>query len=127
MIIKHCDPKNGTCYFSAETFITKTLFPNEKREAFIPEKENYIIDDINSFDCGRSAEHYNSIMSEIQDLTGWNYCPIEFIFNGNNYNSLDKVIAILAKTKNSNEHKVYVFEDCVWLMTDDGKTIERLI
>ena len=129
MIIKHCDPKNGTCYFNAETFITKILFPNKEVENFKPnpEKEINIIDDINSFDYKRNGDAYNEIMSRVQNLTGWDYCPIEFVFNGNDYDDLNKVIAILAKTKNANEHKIYVFEDYVWLMTDEGKTIERLI
>ena len=129
MIIKHCDPKNGTCYFNAESFITKTLFPNEEREVFKPdpERKSYRIDDISSFDYNRDADAYNAIMLQVQNLTGWCYCPIEFVFNGDDYNDLNKVIAILAKTKNTNEHKVYVFEDYVWLMTDDGKTIEKLI
>lgn len=129
MIIKHCDPKNGTCYLNAESFITKILFPNKETEIFMPdpERKSFRIDDISSFDYDRDADAYNAIMKRVQDLTGWRYCPIEFVFNGDNYDDLNKVIAILAKTKNPNEHKVYVFEDYVWLMTDDGKTIEKLI
>ena len=129
MVIKHTDIKNGTCYFYAENFITKTLFPNKEAEDFKPDPERkiYLIDNITSFDYDRNADAYNQIMSRVQKMTGWNYCPIEFVFNGKDYNELNKVIAVLAKTKNTNEHKVYVFEDYVWLMTDDGKTIEKLI
>lgn len=131
MILKHEDQKNGACYWSADEFVVKRL--SIKKSEFSTETPTHTIDgDPTDYDFGRNSDEYNSVLRVVQRETGWDFCNVHFVIKKDYSEILTDegrfvpLIAVFPKTKRK-ESDVLVFSDWTWLMTDNGKTIEKLI
>lgn len=117
MVIKHYDPKNGQIFLTADEIATHTISGIGLYENF----NQLLYKDAEELYCAQ----YNHILEKIQKITGWKDRKVNFYMN-TPFEKIGTFIVIYPKTKNK-EQDIWVFNEYVYLMTDEGKTIEKLI
>lgn len=67
---------------------------------------------------------YNHFLHKLQDITDMKHTPMKFE-TGTEYENLKRIIVISPFSKNK-EHDIIVTDHTTYIMTDDGKTIEKI-
>jgi hypothetical protein len=117
MVLKIMAKNGQSTYISAEEFIVHKTFVGDTYKNFI---SHYKEPDINYYN-----EKHNVMVRKIHELTGMDNQIIDFMINCE-FEALDMICCIYPKSKGK-EHNIIVTNQLTFLMSDDGKTIERLI
>jgi len=117
MILKIMSKEGQSNYTSAEEFTTHKAIVKGIYDDFQSKYEKSEIMYYN--------DKHNLMVRKIQELTGIDNQIIDFKINCE-FEELDLICCIYPRTK-SKEHNIIVTNQMTFLMSDDGKTIERLI
>jgi hypothetical protein len=117
MVLKIVSRKGQSSYMSAEEFTVHKISVKDLYKSFNSE---YDKTDIMYFN-----DRHNLLVRKIQELTGMDNQIIDFRFDCE-FEDLDLVCCIYPRTK-AKEYNIIATNLLTYLMSDDGKTIERLI